>query len=129
MSIRLNDFRRYLAKQAMLLTRERMIVAQLVDSLRSPFSVDAVMTAILRLKGPERISRATVYRTLQLLCNAGQLDAESNLAAELIYTHRQAPPRPAVRRPRLCRSTHAELIAGTCPWCGRAIAWGRAQDQ
>lgn len=62
-------FRRYLAQRGLRLTREREAVLDEVFATHEHFEAEELL---LRLKkGKRRVSRATIYRTLELLVDAG----------------------------------------------------------
>lgn len=97
-------FRRYLRDQGLPVTQQREAIAEVVFSSPEHLSVEEIETA-LRERG-ERIGKATIYRTLDLLLKAG-----------LIREHdfgdgfRRYEARPS--RPR-----HEHLV---CTRCGKVI--------
>lgn len=123
----LEEFRSFLASRGKRLTREREIVATVAFALRPPFTAESVVTAVSLMSTDIRVSRATIYRTLQSLANSGQLVTETG-GGESQYTHMYKPRLDNVSISDLCKDTHKDMIAGTCPWCGCAIRNGRPED-
>ena len=121
-----DEFRQHLAAQGKRLTREREIVASIVFSLRPPFTAEFVVAALGR---DVRVSRATVYRTLSLLTDSGQVSVQSQSGPTPQYSHSYQSPSPTHTLSHLCESTHSSMIAGICPWCGCAIFDGQAEDR
>lgn len=62
-------FRRYLREQGLPVTQQREVVADVVFGSSAHLSVDDI-EAILRERG-ERIGKATVYRTMEILVRSG----------------------------------------------------------
>ena len=124
MTTPLDEFREYLASRGQRLTRERELLVGVIFALDSPFTAESVLEAVARSQSQSRISRATAYRTLQLLADSGQIAIGSAAAGSVQYSHGHADE--PIADP--CRSTHSKLIAGTCPWCGRAIRNGKTVD-
>jgi len=62
-------FRRYLRDQGLPVTQQREVIAELVFSSPDHLSVEEIESR-LRAKG-ERIGKATVYRTLEMLVRSG----------------------------------------------------------
>ena len=107
----------------MRLTGERELVASVIFSLRPPFTAESVLASVL----PKiRVSRATVYRTLAMLTDSGQVQIQSE--SKLIYTHEYGPPSLVDTPSQLCDSIHGSLIVGKCPWCGCNIIDGKPED-
>jgi Fe2+ or Zn2+ uptake regulation protein len=104
------------------LTRNRRLIAETVFLLAPPFDANAVIEAVRKLKTQHRVSRETVYRTLRELVQSGLVSTQSSS-----NTYSVSPPK-AEALLSLCASTHSKLIAGTCPWCGRAIIQGKLHD-
>lgn len=121
----LEQFREHLTAAGKRLTKEREIVATAIFSLRPPFTPDAVLAVIGKTP---RISRATVYRTLSMLTDSGQIHVNSQSDSEINYSHSYCSPTSTGGLSHLCESKHASLIAGKCPWCGRNIINGKPHD-
>lgn len=66
-------------------THERELIFDLVDTLRGHFSADDLVFGLHR-RG-QRVSRATVYRTLDLLVNRGMLQRVSMDEGGFLYEH------------------------------------------
>ncbi len=62
-----DEFRRFLALSGMRLTHERAIVAEEVFSAREPFSADDLLHRLPQRDDGRRVSRSSVYRTLNLM--------------------------------------------------------------
>jgi len=101
-----------------------MVLSRLVFSWHSPFSAEMVVDAIARMSDQIRISRATIYRTLQHMVESQSIAVVSESDDLVLYA---ACPSPGNPMSALCRNFHARLIAGTCPWCGRSITDGKAR--
>jgi Fe2+ or Zn2+ uptake regulation protein len=121
----LNEFRQHLAASGKRLTTEREIVAATIFSLHSPFTAETILEAIGK---DARVSRATVYRTLSMLAESGQIKAKPRSDSELLYSHSYQSPAPAEKLSHLCKAKHLSLIAGKCPWCGGNIINGKPVD-
>src|SRR5688572_25245398 len=63
------EFERFLMDKGLRLTSQRRQLAEVVMSTRSHLTVDELVERVRKHKLP--IGRATVYRTLDLLCQAG----------------------------------------------------------
>lgn len=123
----LENLRDYLNSRGMRLTPERETTARLIFSLTPPFTAESVVQAVLQLG--QSVSRATIYRMLHILAEAGQITVESESDRETQYSHQYKPLQRSDGISSLCQSTHAKMIAGTCPWCGRAILNGFPEDE
>jgi Fur family transcriptional regulator, ferric uptake regulator len=91
-------------------SRQRELVAESFLSLGGHLSVDELVAAVRRLD--ERISVATVYRTMKLLADCG-------LAAPRRFGDGQTRYEPAAGRPH-----HDHLI---CTSCGRIVEFSNAR--
>jgi Fe2+ or Zn2+ uptake regulation protein len=125
----LDDFRDYLVSRGKRLTREREILVDVIFALRPPFTAESVVEAVSRTRNKTRVSRATTYRTLQMLADAGQITIESDSDERIQYSHTYKPLRIDAPISELCQSTHSKMIAGKCPWCGCAILNGKPVDR
>ena len=121
----LEEFRQHLTAVGKQLTKEREIIAKAVISLRTPFTPDTVLAAI---GTTSRVSRATVYRTISMLTDSGQIQVNSQSDSEVVYSHSSHSPTSTGGLSHLCEAEHASLIAGKCPWCGRNIINGKPDD-
>jgi Fur family transcriptional regulator, ferric uptake regulator len=77
----LDRFREYLATQGLRLTRQRETVARALMDASDHLSADELAE---RLRG-EGVSKSTVYRTLQLLVEAGLADGQDYGDGRLYY--------------------------------------------
>ena len=69
----IEKFREYLLTKKDRLTRERSIIVEEVFAQHEHFDADDLIARVGRDKSGRRVSRATVYRTLKLLEEAGLL--------------------------------------------------------
>lgn len=115
-------FRLWLAVRGMSWTRERSRVAEVVTSQTKPFDAETVYRTILQSPGECRISRATVFRTVFLLADAGIISARLVNSDSTVPMYAVAVPS---WNPELCRASHRDLISGRCPWCGQQIVNGQ----
>lgn len=125
------EFRQFLNSQGKRLNRERMIVAAITFTLVSPFDAELVVEITSLLPGKDaRISRAAVYRTLQLLSESGQITLKRQNNDVILCSHTYRGLRsPDAFASSLCQSTHRKMIAGTCPWCGGSILNSAGHNQ
>ena len=65
----INLFRRYLRDQGLPITQQREVVADLVFSTSGHLSVEDIEAALK--VGGERIGKATIYRTMEILVRSG----------------------------------------------------------
>jgi Fur family ferric uptake transcriptional regulator len=98
----LEEFHRWLRERRLPVTHQRTLVARLVLEARDHPSADAIRRELER-RG-ERVGAATVYRTLDLMLQAGCVAAH-----DFGDGHRRFEPMPAAAR-------HEHLI---CRRCGR----------
>jgi Fur family ferric uptake transcriptional regulator len=100
----LETFKKYLASENLKLTPQRAAILDTIFAARGHFDADDLFFALR--KDGKRISKATVYRTLELLTGAGlirQVDfGRGHRAFELIFG----------------RSHHDHLI---CTSCGKVV--------
>ena len=67
----LASFSNYLKKKGLKITSQRLLVAEKVFGMESHFTVDALAEALKDRRG--EISRATIYRIVSVMVEAGQL--------------------------------------------------------
>ncbi len=100
----LETFQKYLASENLKLTPQRVAILDTIFAAHGHFDADDLFFALR--KDGKRISKATVYRTLELLIGAGlirQLDfGKGHRAFELVFG----------------RSHHDHLI---CTSCGKVV--------
>ncbi|MCR9141537.1 MAG: transcriptional repressor [bacterium] len=78
----LANFSNYLKKKGLKITSQRLLVAEKVFSMESHFTVDALAEALKDRRG--EISRATIYRIVSVMVEAGQL-TEHNFGQNAKY--------------------------------------------
>ena len=79
-------FKSYLASQSLKLTPQRSDVFEKVFETHEHFSAETLY-AWLRNDEDSKVSRATVYRTLQLLQDGGFIESLDTGRGELVYEH------------------------------------------
>lgn len=67
-------FRRALRAEGLKYTPERARILDAVSQAPEPFTADQVIAALKRAPGAGKVSKATVYRTIRLLADAGILN-------------------------------------------------------
>ncbi len=100
----LRAFSDYLRKKGKNLTQERISIFKTVLSKKSHFEADSIIYE-LRM-GEDRVSRATVYRTMKIMEEMGMIQAMHDLHQ---HTHYE---------PKFLRRHHDHLI---CEECGKVI--------
>ena len=78
----LANFSNYLKKKGLKITSQRLLVAEKVFGMESHFTVDALAEALKDRRG--EISRATIYRIVSVMVEAGQL-TEHNFGQNAKY--------------------------------------------
>ena len=122
-------FRRFLKDRRQRLTGARLRIAVTVFALpgSTEFAADDLANAL------EAVSRATVYRTLTLLVDAGLIRRDMSGDGRQVFSHVFATTSGdwaasvllATKYTDLCAASHRSLIVGRCPWCGQTIIYGR----
>lgn len=79
-------FRRYLRDQGLPVTQQRVVIAEVVFGSQGHLSVDDIETH-LRERG-ERIGKATIYRTLEMLVRSGLVEEHDFGEGFKRYEHR-----------------------------------------
>mgnify|MGYP003304839674 FL=1 len=82
-----DKFREYLSTQNKRLTRERDIVLEQVFSSHEHFDREELVSTLTAPSGDRRVSRATVYRTLQELERSGLLRKVARANGRLSLIH------------------------------------------
>ena len=105
-------FRRHLKRVGLKYTTERADLLDVVVGFDAPFDAEALAKALARR--PKRVSKATIYRTLKLLVEAGILaerpDARDSVRYEVI--HGRPPVNVEIRRADGSRVTlHDDRLA------------------
>ena len=81
----IEKYREFLASKGWRLTREREIVVDEIFSSVAPFDAEQLLA---RLAGREpRVSRSTMYRTLESLLDAGLIRMTTESDGRQAYTH------------------------------------------
>ena len=78
-------FREYLATRSKSMTRERSTILEAVFAEHDHF--DAEQLARQLHDGPDRVSRSTVYRTLEQMVDAGMLRSVARQDGRTVYEH------------------------------------------
>ena len=97
-----DKFREYLSTQNKRLTRERDIVLEQVFSSHEHFDREELVSTLTTSSGDRRVSRATVYRTLQELERSGLLRKVARANGRDVFEHDYGYPQ------------HDHLICGEC---------------
>ena len=71
-----------------------------------------------------RVSRATVYRTLQGNSDGGQITTKSH-SDQTNYRHLYTARLTDAQISDLCNDAHSKMVTGTYLWCGQAILNGK----
>ncbi len=101
-----DKFREFLATKGMRLTPERAITVEQVFASHAHFDPEQLVEMLSSRPGPTRVSRSTVYRTLNLLVEAGLLRKVARTNDRDVYEHDYGYPQ------------HDHFI---CDKCGRMI--------
>ncbi len=80
-------FEEFLATRALRLTPERKAILDEVFSSHRHFDGDELTARLLKRKGDVRVSRATVYRALRLMVEAGLLRRVARPNGREVYEH------------------------------------------
>ena len=80
-------FREYLATQGMRLTRERMAIVEEVFSSHEHFDKEQLVVRVAQRTDGKRVSRSTVYRTLNQLEEAGLLRKVARTNDRDVFEH------------------------------------------
>ncbi len=102
----IDKFREFLLTKGERLTRERSIIIEEVFAEHEHFDADTLVSRVSSNKGGRRVSRATVYRALKLLEEAGLLRKVARPNGSEVYEHDYGYPQ------------HDHLI---CSKCGELI--------
>jgi Fur family transcriptional regulator, ferric uptake regulator len=97
-----DKFREYLITRGKRLTRERETIVAEVFASHEHFDTDQLVTRLSGRNGGKRVSRATVYRTLDDMVLAGLLRKVARPNDREVYEHDYGYPR------------HDHLICGKC---------------
>ena len=106
-----DKFREYLATRGMRLTRERETIVEEVFSSHEHFDTDQLVSRLANRTDGRRVSRATVYRTLDDMVLAGLLRKVARSQNREVYEHDYGYPQ------------HDHLI---CSKCGTLIEFENA---
>jgi Fur family ferric uptake transcriptional regulator len=99
-------FREFLLTRGMRLTPEREAIVTAVYSTHDHFDAEQWITDLTRQKGASRVSRSTIYRSLNLLVEAGLIRKVARSNDREVYEHDYGYPQ------------HDHLI---CRKCGTMI--------
>jgi Fur family ferric uptake transcriptional regulator len=106
-----DKFREYLATRGKRLTRERETIVNAVFSSHEHFDSDQLVSRLANRTDGQRVSRATVYRTLDWMVEAGLLRRVARSHNREVYEHDYGYPQ------------HDHLI---CSKCGQLIEFENA---
>ncbi len=81
-----DSYREYLSGQGLRLTRQRKRILERVYGTHEHFSAETLLGWLDAEKGAA-VSRATVYRTLEMMVTGGFLEAVDTGGKELLYEH------------------------------------------
>lgn len=98
----LDKFQEFLKTKDLRLTRERTIIVEEVFSDHEHFDADQLVTRVSQATNQNRVSRSTVYRTLELLVEAGLLRKVARPNDREVYEHDYGYPQ------------HDHMICGKC---------------
>ena len=102
----IDKFREFLSTKGMQLTRERSIIVEEVFSDHEHFDADQLVDRLTRRNDSRRVSRSTVYRTLERMVEGGLLRKVARTNDREVYEHDYGYPQ------------HDHLI---CKQCGSLI--------
>ena len=100
------NFREFLLTKSLRLTRERQIIVEEVFAEHSHFDAEELIERLARREDGRRVSRATIYRSLALLEEAGLIRKVARQDDRDVYDHNYGYPQ------------HDHLI---CRECGELI--------
>lgn len=106
-----DKFEEFLATRSLRLTPERAAIVDEVFSSHRHFDGDELTARLINRKGDVRVSRATVYRTLRLMVEAGLLRRVARPNGREVYEHDYGYPQ------------HDHFI---CRECGQLIEFHNA---
>ncbi len=89
----IDKFREYLATQGMRLTHERSVIVEDVFSQHEHFDTDQIVERLTPGNTGRRVSRASVYRTVGLLEEAGLIRKVARNNERDVYEHDYGYPR------------------------------------
>ena len=107
-----DNFREFLLTKNLRLTRERQILIEEVFAEHSHFDAEDLIKRLARREDGRRVSRATIYRTLALLEEAGLIRKVARQDERDVYEHNYGYPQ------------HDHLI---CRQCGTLIEFSEPQ--
>jgi Fur family ferric uptake transcriptional regulator len=102
----IDKFREYLATQGMRLTHERTTIVEDVFSQHEHFDAEQIIERLTPAGSGRRVSRASIYRTLELLEKSGMIRKVARSDGRDLFEHDYGYPQ------------HDHLI---CDNCGRLI--------
>lgn len=97
-----DKFREYLSTRGMRLTPERELIVTEVFATHEHFDTDQLVERLKLQKDNRKVSRATVYRTVREMVEAGLLRQVARTQNREVYEHDYGYPR------------HDHLICGKC---------------
>lgn len=83
----LEKYREFLAAKGQRLTRERSIIVEEIFSSHEHFDADTLIERLAQNRGEKRVSRSTIYRSLNLLEEAGLIRKVARQEDREIFEH------------------------------------------
>jgi Fur family ferric uptake transcriptional regulator len=83
----IDKFREYLATQGMRLTHERSTIVEDVFSQHEHFDAEQIVERLTPTGSTRRVSRASIYRTLDLLEKAGMIRKVARSGDRDLFEH------------------------------------------
>lgn len=108
----MEKFQEYLVTRGKRMTRERTIIVEEVFADHEHFDADQLITRVSQRQDTRRVSRSTVYRTLEQLVEAGLLRSVARQDGREVYEHDYGYPQ------------HDHLI---CRKCGTLIEFRNSE--
>lgn len=105
MQEKLDQLRAYISKEGLKYSRQRETIAEVFFSIDGHISVDELLQKVR--ENDDRVSQATVYRTMRLLTDCGLADARHFLEEHTLYEPAEGE-----------KGHHDHLI---CTGCGKII--------
>ncbi|MCA9076638.1 MAG: transcriptional repressor [Planctomycetaceae bacterium] len=108
----MEKFQEYLVTRGKRMTRERTIIVEEVFADHEHFDADQLISRVSQRQDTRRVSRSTVYRTLEQLVEAGLLRSVARQDGREVYEHDYGYPQ------------HDHLI---CRKCGTLIEFRNSE--
>ena len=105
MEEKLDELRAYISREGLKYSRQREAIAEVFFSVEGHVSVDELLQKVR--ESDDRVSQATVYRTMRLLTDCGLADARQFLEGHTLYESAEG-----------AKGHHDHLI---CTACGKIV--------